>query len=1025
MDPAPQSLKRKSETMPSAVAKALRTTLLLGAFLMFAPAPAAAQAPTPVAVRTGQHPGYSRLVFDFPAGVTTQVDRQGATVTLGYTGQHMIDVDPVARRPVGNVLGLAASPGRVTVTVPPEARLRHFRLGNRLVLDVLDAGGPPAAPPPPAPVANAQPAPPSRARTPEAATQPPPAAPPVSAAQRAVAARPSAAAPVPLAAAPQPAEPAPAASQATTNIDPEPAPPPPAALRSPSNNLTVEEAAPVPPPSYGPIALAVHPLGDSAIAVPSNPRAGLAVFRRGSTGWVVLDEVRPLDLALLRGNRFFGAAEVTLVPALAPTNTVLRLPLEPGKNLRARRDGARWIIELTDDASASQPMGARVDATGAPRLQLPAGQVGRANALHDPATGETLLVGTVRDPALGVAPARAYAAFALPPTASGILVVPTSDTVRLRALADGFAVLAGPAGAVGLPLAAADEGAAVAAAGLTRSFDFAAIPDIQLAERARRLTGEAGSVPPLARGRVRVDMAETLLGLGLAAEASGTLALTANEDPATGGTARLKGLSGIAALLSDRLDESDGLADPRLDGTDEIAMWRALRALALGANPGAHAPVLAATGMLAATYPAGLKFRATLLAAEGMAKGGEPDAALRLLRLSAVPDEAAALPRGLALAAKNDVDGALEAFEMAANGRDRLARAKAIDIGTELALKAGRIDAAEAAKRLDAALFAWRGDGREIAQRMRIADLRQDAGDPRGALQILRETASLFPEEAARVRPGLDRAFHRLFQPGPDGKAEGDALPPSQAVALFEDNADLLPAGPVGGQMTSRLAERLLQLDLPQRAAALVARVMDAQAEGPARATLGARLATLRLADADPAGALAALAASDAPNLPAALSNERRVLEARAMAEQGDVPRALARLAGLPGAASLDLQATLLASTGDWAGAIVPLQALASQTLPATPGALDLEQRRTLLRLAAAAALSGRNDVLAKLARERGAAMAEGPLSAPFKLLTSDPVRGLADLPRIASELQLARALPRSLAAVEAPAAAR
>lgn len=1009
--------------MHTVFAKAFRTTVLLGALLVSANAPVEALAQTAVPVRAGQHQGYSRLVFDFPAGVTTQVDRQGATVTLGYSGQHTIEVEPLARRPVGNVLGLATSPGQVTVTVPPDARLRHFRLGNRLVLDVLDAAGPPAAtPPPPAPVANAQTPVPARTR----AAEPPAAsasAPAGAAAPRAVATRPPAAVPAPVVAAPQPVEAPAAAPQATASIDPEPAPTPAPELPSPSNNLTVEEAAPVPPPSYGPIALAVHPLGDSAIAVPSNPRAGLAVFRRGNTGWVVLDEVRPLDLALLRGNRHFGAAEVTLVPALAPTNTVLRLPLEPGQNLRARRDGARWIIELTDEATASQPMGARVDASGAPRLQLPAGQVGRANALHDPATGETLLVGTVRDPALGVAPARAYAAFALPPTASGILVVPASDTVRLRALADGFAVLAGPAGAVGLPLAAADEGAAVAAAGLTRSFDFAAIPDVQLAERARRLTGEAGSVPPLARGRVRVDMAETLLGLGLAAEASGTLALTAGEDPATGGTARLKGLSGIAGLLSGRLEESDGLIDPRLDGTDEIAMWRALRALALGASPAAHAPVLAATGMLAATYPSGLKFRTALLAAEGMARGGEPDAALRLLRLAAVPDEAAALPRGMALAAKNDVDAALEAFDMAANGRDRLARAKAIDIGTELALKAGRIDAAEAAKRLDAALFAWRGDGREIAQRMRIADLRQDAGDPRGALQILRETASLFPEEAARVRPGLDRAFHRLFHPGPDGKAEGDALPPSQAVALFEDNADLLPPGPVGGEMTSRLAERLLQLDLPQRAAALVARVMDAQAEGPARATLGARLATLRLADADPAGALAALAASDAPNLPLALRNERHVLEARAMAEQGDVPRALARLAGLPGTAALDLQATLLASTGDWAGAIAPLQALANQILPAAPGALDLEQRRTLLRLAAAAALSGRNDVLARLARERGAAMAEGPLSAPFKLLTSDPVRGLADLPRIATELQLARGLPRSLAAVEAPAA--
>jgi hypothetical protein len=998
--------------------RAIRIAVLLG--LLALPA-LPVLADTRVPVRVGQHPGHTRVVFDFPSAVTYQLDRQGSTVTLAFSRPVAVDAEAVQRRPAGNVLGFTATPGGAVVQVPADARLRHFRLGNRVVLDVLDAlpATAAASAPPPAPAPRTA-ATAAAAPAPQAPAAPPAAAPPSAVTPSAV---------TPPAAAPRaPTRTAPAAPPRIAQPQVAPLPPVPAEpplLPSPSHNLSIEDATPRPPAPQPPVALAVRAIADGTLALPSNPRTGIAVFRRGLTGWVVLDEVRPLDLAALRGHARFGTAEVSLVPPLAPTATVLRLTLEPGRALRARRDGAQWLIESVADAAPGAPLAARVDADGAPRLQLPAGQVGHAVALSDPATGETLLVGTVRDASLGVAPARAYAAFALPPTASGILVVPASDTVRLRALADGFAVAAGPAGTMGLALAPAQEGAALAAAGLTRRFDFAPIAEAQLAERARRLVAESGSVPPLARGRVRIDTAEALLGLGFAAEAAGTLALAAAEDPAVATQPRLLGLSGIAALLAGRIEETAGLADPRLDGSDEIALWRALRALGQGAAPSAQAPMLAATAALAATYPTGLRHRTAVLAAEGMAQGGEPDAALRLLALAEVPDDMAAYPRGVAAAAKDRVDDALAAFDTAAIGRDRLARAKAIAAGTELALRTGRIDSGAAAQRLDAALYSWRGDGREIAQRLRIAELRHDAGDPRAALQLLRETITLFPEEAARVRPGLDRAFGKLFRADADGRAGADALAPALAVTLFEENADLLPAGPDGEAMTTRLADRLLQLDLPQRAAALVARVMDAQAEGTPRAALGARLANIRLADADAAGALAALAASDAPQLPEALSNERRVLEARAIAEQGDLAGALSRLADLPGAAALELRATLLVSSGDWAGAIAPLQALAGETLPPAPGALDTAQRRTLLRLAAAAALSGRNDVLAQLARDRGPAMAEGPLSAPFRLLTSDPVRGLADLPRIATELQLARGLPRSLAAIDPPAARR
>jgi hypothetical protein len=967
--------------------------------------------PVSVPVRVGEHGGYSRLVLDLPTPTAPGIVRDGGRITLRLPADQLADVGSARRRLPPHITGLASEPGELTLSIAADAQMRHFRLGNRLVIDVLPAA---------AGTAPAATAPPPAARVP-----PPPAAPPLPDPPRPAAAAPT----LPLPAPPVPPPPPEFAARLAPPSAPAPAPTaqapaaPPAPAREavaaepprPSNNLSVEEATPRPPPQ-GPVALAVRPVGDAAIALPFDARTGLAVFRRGSTGWIVIDEPRPLDLAPLRAHPRFSGAEVSMTPAA----TVLRLKLETGAGLRARRDGAAWVIETApQDAPPTTPLRAQVTDAEGSRLALPAGSVGRSTALSDPVTGETLLVGTVRDPAFGVAPARAYAAFAMPPTSSGVLVVPQSDTVQLRALADGFTVAAGPAGTMGLPLAAASEGAAAAAAGLTRRFDLSAVSDAAQVERIRRLAGETGAAAPLARLQLRLETAEALLAMGLGVEAHGVLALAAAEDPASARDPRLVGLAAMAALLAGRLGETGGLADPRLDGSDEVALWRGVRAIAQGQPAEAQAPILAATAPLVATYAAPLRRRLVPLLAEVMAEGGEALAAQLLLDSADADAESTMLARARILEAGGSVDAALAAYGQAARGRDRQQRARALAAGTELALSAGRIDAAEAAKRLDAALFAWRGDGFEIAQRGRIAALRMQAGDPRGALAMLRDTASLFPDQEATIRPMLAAAFGTLFR---DGAA--DALPPAQAVTLFEDNIDLLPPGAEGEAMITRLAERLLQLDLPGRAAALVARVMEAQGEGEARAVLGARLATMRLADRDPLGARAALAASATDGLPPSLVRERRAIEARALAETGDPAGALAVLGEQADAPALELRAAIAVSAGDWPAAVPPLASLVASTLPPPGQALDPTQRRTLLRLATAAALAGQTELLARLARERGETMREGPLSEPFRLLTADPVRGAADLPRLAAELQLARGLPQALAAI-APAEPR
>jgi hypothetical protein len=974
-----------------------------------------AQALVSVPVRVGEHGGYSRLVLDLPTPTAPGIAREGGRISVRLPENQLADIEAARRRLPAQITALSSSPGELVLTIGPDAQLRHFRLGNRLVVDVLPSGAP-------APQAAAEPraAGTAAAQAPaQHVAAPPRSAPAMAPASAAPSALPLPVPPVPppppeFAARQAPATPAGPAAPAAT-----PAAPASATASAPAappipNNLSIEEATPRPPSpagqAQGPVALAVRPAGDSAITLPFDARTGVALFRRGAHGWIVIDEPRPLDLAPLRGHPRFGGTEITLAAAA----TVLRVPLEPGVFLRARRDGAVWLVEASSQASApSAPLRAQVTGAEGARLALPAGSIGRSTALRDPVTGETLLVGTVRDPAFGVAPARGYAAFALPPTAAGVLVVPQSDTVQLRALADAFVVAAGPAGAMGLPIAAGSEASQVAAAGLTRRFDLSAASEAAQAERIRRLAAETGAAAPLARLRLRLETAEALLALGMGAEAHGVLELAAADDPAAARDPRLVGLLAMAALLAGRLAETGGLADPRLDGSDEIALWRALRAIALGQPAEALAPILAATAPLAATYAAPLRRRLVPLVAEGMAAGGEALAAERLLDAVETEAEATQLARARILEARGEVDAALDAYGLVGRGRDRLQRARALSAATELALRSGRIDPAEAAKRLDAALFAWRGDGFELSQRQRIAELRMQAGEPRAALAMLRETASLFPEQEPSIRPQMAAAFATLFN---DGAA--DALPPAQAVTLFEENIDLLPPGPAGETMIGRLSERLLQLDLPGRAAALVARVMEAQAEGDARAALGARLAMMRLADKDPLGARAALAASATDGLPPSLVRERRGIEARALAESGDPAGALAILGEQSDPPALELRAAIAAAAGDWPAAVPPLAALVAATLPAPGAPLDPAQRRTLLRLATAAALAGQTELLSRLARERGEAMREGPLSEPFRLLTADPVRGAADLPRMAAELRLARGLPQSLAAI-------
>jgi hypothetical protein len=749
----------------------------------------------------------------------------------------------------------------------------------------------------------------------------------------------------------------------------------------------------------------------TAILLPFDAGVGAAALLRGRELLAVFDAPKPLDLAALRGDPAFSSAEIEVLPAA----TLLRLPAPPGVGARLTRVNGGWRLDLVRDLDPPHPMPA-IQAAGA--LLFPATQPGRVVVIRDPLGGGALLVGTQVQGGQAAVAARQAPEFALLPAFQGLAVEPLSDRLQLDRVREGFR-LSGAGWALALAPQGLSDDLSARAAGLSRRFDLPAMPTVALRDRLDARLRAAATAPPLARGAPRLAIARTMLALGMGQEALGVLRTAAAADPRLADDPDLIGLEGVAAVLAGHPEEARGLLDPRLTGTDEIALWRALREVL--ASPTAAprpevASTLAETAPLLLTYPTAVRSRLLAPALEAMAEADQAGAAAPFLAARA-DDPSLALARAIVTQADGDAATALKDYDVLAHGRDRLVRLRGAMRAVDLRLAEKQITPAAGAEALERLDPAWRGGPYELARRERLAELRMEAGDWRPALALLRDSAARFPDAAPALRSRMQAAVTRLLR-----EDATKALPPLDFVALLEENADVLGAAAKGPELQARLADRLLALDLPDAAAPLLERLLRAAPADAGRAATGARLAALRLGAGDASGALAALAESQVENLPTPLTERRAILSARATARVGDVAQAADALASLGSAEADRARADILEHAGDLAGAVAALTALADRVVPAQ-GKLDAPASQVVLRLAADAARAGDRAAIDALRTRVAGRLAAGPDADTIRLLLAEPVRQVADLARAGAEAKLAGAVAADLRAVpHAPA---
>ncbi|MCR9220688.1 MAG: tetratricopeptide repeat protein [Alphaproteobacteria bacterium] len=735
---------------------------------------------------------------------------------------------------------------------------------------------------------------------------------------------------------------------------------------------------------------------------------GAAVFRRADDVWIVFDLRVPVDLAPLRAQGEPLVDRIEQLPVTGATVLRLRVP-DTSVNPTARREGFDWVVDLR-----KTPMGPRrqveirAEATAdtGPVLVFPTDEPGRIVSFPDPDVGDTVRIATYHGSGHGMDGLRRYPEFELLPTAQGVAMTTRSERVLLDRHFDGYQIFAPD----GLHISAVSPETPVSAGpalSANRLFNFEQWKRGEpgdFLEARQTLYRAVTEVPDANKTEARLDVARFYLARDYGPEALGVLNVVAADTPERAEAPDFRALRGAAALLArDAEAARSDWSDPRLDGFAESAIWRGATLARLGMYRQAHEQFRGGESLLR-RYPQPLKGELALLRIE--AALANRDLRTATSWLDALDEEADQLPRGLlgdlrfhqarVAAARTDFEEAEGLWRDLTQGPDLKNAVRSEQALINLGLQQGDVSREEALERLEDLRYQWRGDRFELMVLRRLGELYLEDRDYFRGLGAYRTAVSYFPEDpvSEELAQIMTDIFRRLYLDG-----EADKLPPLRALALYDEFRELTPSGPEGDRMIENLADRLVAVDLLERAARVLDQQVEFRLEGEERARVGAKLALIRLLDGRPTQAIDALNRTAIIGLSEALQADRRRIRAKANFELGDEAEAIKLLAGDVSRAADLLRRDIFWDAEDWAEVAKVLQRLAGDP-PDNPGqGVPLDRARHVVNWAVALFFDGDRRGLEDIREIFGAAMANSELAGVFDFITSEPeVGSSADL---------------------------
>ena len=960
-----------------------------------------------VKVRIGEHPNFSRVVFDWPGLVDYRVSTDGGRTELRFNRPAEIDLSLFNAAPPKYFLSvevkLEGDSTLVILVTEPSTRIRHFRVGVRIVVDALAA---------PASTKTEEAQEPKVAETQQAevvvAEEIPAEADPatdVEESQSAIAPAEEQPEEEPANLVAEVSPVLPPAREEPATADDEPA--------AESTGEAVEEAtevASVTRPAeavettgmetttvtsaqltLGPPRMSVTVTNEtnrSLLTFDAGKRISSAAFIRGDHLWVIFEEPFTIDLTAVR------ATLKTAYDMIEERNhdeaTVLRLKLRKGFSASMRRRGIEWFLQISPSPQPPEAIEVRVtgDATRNQRVQLPLARIGDHILIRDPADRSTIDVVPVMASGSGINRLRRFSQFDLLATLQGVAIIGPGQ-IQVFTTLSGVEI-----SARGDPATPELETVKQRAWPVTTLFELVAWRrggEMHFAANRTALHRAIATATNKALGKARFDLARFLFAHGYMAEAYGVVELLVEMEPRRAENISLRAMRGVMNLAMNRVREAIGyLSVTVFDSYDDIALWRGVLAMKQGDINGAAA-FFSQAGDLWLELPSPLRERVGLMSAEAILENNdlvEAKAHLDILRSTSknygIQQRVNHLMGRILLASRNREE-AVNMWRTVIAGSDRLARARAIYDDTLMMLDDDQITLKEAISEIEDLRYAWRSDEFELTVLQKLASLYIHSGQYRKGLVTMKTAVTHFPNYSVStvIAKRMNELFAEIFLR--DGAED---LPAIDALTLYFEFEELTPVGAKGDAVIQRLADRLVALDLLGRAAELLEHQVKYRLKGVEMARVGTRLAITHLMNGAPENALRALQRSRLKYMPDDLLVQRRHIRSRALADLGRNEDALKRLVGDNSIEAELLRADIFWRAGKWPDVAAATERLLSLAPLKRP--LSSFASRHMLRLVVALALADDETALKRLNRLYAAVMRGDPNQQAFDVITSD-----------------------------------
>lgn len=681
-----------------------------------------------------------------------------------------------------------------------------------------------------------------------------------------------------------------------------------------------------------------------------------------------------------------------------------------------RKDGLTWHVDLSRQPRESKrPAFEPIAEAGEVTIGVPLAGPSKPLTVKDPLIGDELLVVATEKPGEGAGLARRFVDFETLDSGQGLVLRPRNDALAVKRLPDRI-VISAPEGLRASAAALEPPLSDNVAAGKTEEGKIFQI------ERWRN-DGAAGflvkrreieSKAALATGtdlvRARLDLARLHFSHGFGREANGLIGLVVQQMPEFETSPDLRALRGAVRVLNFELEKAtEDLSVPALANQAEASLWRGLANAYRGDWRRAYEDFRQGPAILDA-YPVELYAPIALARLEAALRQGNDKIAGAFIeelekREGLAPGDRAALVylKGEYKRQIGETEEALEIWSKAVKKSDQLNRIKSELALIDLKIEDEKLEKAAAIETLDGMRFAWRGDALELAILRKLGALQMETGAYRDGFTTLRYAAGLIAGSplADTITAELATRFNALFV---DENAPQDAMSAVEAYALFQDFSELNPVGPAGDRAVERLADRLVGIDLLDKAAEVLERQVNFRLTGAEKGRVGAKLAAVRLLDNDPNGALKALAETEVPELSEAQKIERTLLRARAHSTLQKPDEALKLIAGVAGEDAARLKADTLWRAQRWDQAAAAIDALIGEVSAGQP--LSEDKARLVVDRAVALTLAGDRAAIAQMQEKFGAGMQGSAEEAAFIILTGpDALSGLPDLDTIRARI--------------------